>query len=129
MFPRAVAVFYFVLSLALLAVAMPGGTLPPPTTTITATAPAPTGTGGNLCSTGSLQCCQSVGKANDPVIGLLLGLLGVVVDSVDALLGVQCSPIKIVGLGIDDACSSNVVCCENNNIGGLISIGCIAIVV
>ncbi|OSD08037.1 fungal hydrophobin [Trametes coccinea BRFM310] len=128
MFPRAVAAFYFVMSLTILAVAMPGGTPPPPTTTITATAPAPTGTGGDLCSTGSLQCCESIGGANDPAIGLILGLLGVVVDSVDALLGLQCSPIKIVGLGIDGACSSNVVCCENNNVGGLVSIGCIAIV-
>ncbi|CDO70108.1 hypothetical protein BN946_scf184806.g35 [Trametes cinnabarina] len=127
MFSRAVTAFYFVLSLAILAVAMPGGTLPPPTTTVTATAIAPTATG-DLCSTGPIQCCQSVGKADDPVMGLLLGLLGIVVDGVDALLGIQCSPIKIVGLGLDSACSGNVVCCENNNIGGLISIGCIDIV-
>ncbi|KAI0826604.1 fungal hydrophobin-domain-containing protein [Trametes gibbosa] len=127
MFSRAVTTFYFLLSLALLAAAMPGGTPPPPTTTITATALPPTPTG-DLCSTGSLQCCQSIGGADNPVIGLILGLLGIVIDGVDVLLGLQCSPIKIVGLGDDPACAANVVCCENNSIGGLISIGCIAII-
>ncbi|KAI0635195.1 fungal hydrophobin-domain-containing protein [Trametes polyzona] len=125
MFSRAVATFYFFLSLALLAVALPGGSPAHPTTTITATPPASTG---SLCSTGSLQCCQSIGGADDPVIGVILGLLGVVVDTVGGLLGLQCSPIKIIGLGHDSACESNVVCCENNNVGGLISIGCIAII-
>ncbi|KAH9849352.1 fungal hydrophobin-domain-containing protein [Lenzites betulinus] len=128
MFSRAVATLYFFLSLALLAAAMPGGAPPPPpTVTITATAPPPSATG-DLCSTGSLQCCQSVGGASDPVIGVILGLLGIVIDGVDVLLGLQCSPIKIVGLGNNSACSDNVVCCENNSIGGLISIGCIPII-
>ncbi|KAI0674326.1 fungal hydrophobin-domain-containing protein [Trametes maxima] len=123
MFPRTITVFYFMLYLALLAVAMPGGS-PHPTTTITATPPASTG---SLCSTGSLKCCQSIGKAN-PVFGTILGLLQVVVDSVDSLLGFQCSPIKIVGLGSDSDCAANVVCCENNSVGGLISVGCIPII-
>ncbi len=61
MFSRAAATFYFVLSLALLAVALPGGSPPPPTTTITATGPPPTSTPGDLCSTGNVQCCQSIG--------------------------------------------------------------------
>ncbi|KAI0646326.1 fungal hydrophobin-domain-containing protein [Trametes meyenii] len=124
MFSRAIAVLYFALSLALLAAAMPGGS-PHPTTTITEIPPASTG---SLCSTGSLKCCQSVGKAQDPVFGTILGLLQVVVDGVDGLLGLQCSPIKIVGLGSDSACEANVVCCENNSVGGLISIGCIPII-
>ncbi|KAI0360661.1 fungal hydrophobin [Trametes cingulata] len=127
MFARATTTVCFVLSLVLLAVATPGGAPPPPTTTITVSPPAPTSTG-DLCSTGSLQCCQSIGQANDPVIGLVLGLLNIVVDGVDALLGLQCSPLKIVGLGSDSNCAANVVCCENNNIGGLISIGCIPII-
>ncbi|KAI0777701.1 fungal hydrophobin [Trametes elegans] len=130
MLSRAVATFFFVFSLILLAAAMPGGSPPPPKTTITVRGapPAPTSGSGDLCSVGSLQCCQSVGQASSPVFGLVLGLLGIVVDGVDALLGLQCSPLKIVGLGSDNSCASNVVCCENNNIGGLISIGCIAVI-
>ena len=55
-------------------------------------------------------------QAADPLIGTILGLLDIVVQGVDALLGLECSPIKIVGLGGGGACSSNVVCCENNSI-------------
>ncbi|KAI0371969.1 fungal hydrophobin [Pilatotrama ljubarskyi] len=127
MLARAVSSFYLVLCVSLFAAAMPGGSPGLPTTTITVSPPAPTSTG-DLCSTGSLQCCQSIGQANDPVIGLIVGLLNVVVDGVDALLGLQCSPLKIVGLGSDSNCAANVVCCENNSIGGLISIGCIPII-
>ncbi len=78
---RAIATFYFVFSLAILAAAMPGGeppnktktttvtsppktttvTSPPKTSTITVTAPASTPTG-STCSTGPIQCCNQVGQ-------------------------------------------------------------------
>ncbi|RDX51667.1 fungal hydrophobin [Lentinus brumalis] len=79
------------------------------------------------CSTGSIQCCDSVSKASDPTTSVLLGLLGVVVQGVDVLVGLTCSPISVVGVG-SSSCSSNVVCCENNNVGGLISVGCLPII-
>ena len=72
MFPRAIATLYFIFSLAILAVAMPGGAPPPPpvtttkVTTITVTAPAPAPTGGSACSTGPIQCCNSVTKVSFP---------------------------------------------------------------
>ncbi|RPD65506.1 fungal hydrophobin [Lentinus tigrinus ALCF2SS1-7] len=137
MFTRAIATFYFVFSLALLAVAMPGGapptktttvTSPPKTTTVTVTSPGSTPTGSGSCSTGPIQCCQQTGTVDDPVFGLLLGLLGIVVDGVDVLLGLDCSPITVIGVGTGGSCDANVVCCQNNNVGGLISIGCIPII-
>ncbi len=51
------------------------------------------------CSTGSIQCCDSVSKASDPTTSVLLGLLGVVVQGVDVLVGLTCSPISVVGVG------------------------------
>ena len=79
------------------------------------------------------------------MFGLLLGLLGIVVNGVDVLLGINCSPLSVIGIGSGNACSSNAVCCENNNVvstntalhdgsnsaflqGGLLSIGCIPII-
>ena len=47
------------------------------------------------CSTGSAQCCQQTGKASDPSIANLLGVLGIVAQGVDALVGVDCSPISV----------------------------------
>ncbi|PIL27535.1 hypothetical protein GSI_10686 [Ganoderma sinense ZZ0214-1] len=142
MFSRAVTCLYLILSLTILAAATPWQTTTPPvtttvtvstpstpkTTTITVTAPASTPSGGSTCSTGPVQCCNSVGTANDAGFGAILGLLGIVLQGVEGLLGLGCSPITVVGVGSGNACSSNVVCCQNNNVGGLISIGCIPII-
>ncbi|KAF8916200.1 hypothetical protein CPB85DRAFT_1432231 [Mucidula mucida] len=59
-------------------------------------------------------------------ISLILGLLGVVVGDVTAIIGINCSPLSVIGIG-GGACAANPVCCENNAVGGLISIGCLPI--
>jgi len=81
----------------------------------------PTSTG--WCTTGSAQCCESVESASNPVAKTLLGLLGIVLSDLDILVGITCSPINILGLGLGE-CWEKPVCCENNDFGGLISIGC-----
>ncbi|KAI0674335.1 fungal hydrophobin-domain-containing protein [Trametes maxima] len=133
MFARLPALVTFT-SLAVLAVATPNAKRwnePPPakTTTITVTAqpPAPTGGSGSTCSTGPVQCCNSVTSSSDASVSGLLGLLGVVLGGVESLVGLGCSPISVVGVGSGNACSSNVVCCQNNAVGGLISVGCLPI--
>ncbi|KAI0823350.1 fungal hydrophobin-domain-containing protein [Trametes gibbosa] len=84
------------------------------------------GSGGN-CSTGTLQCCDSVQKASNSGITVLLGLLGVVLQDVDVLVGLVCSPITVIGVGGGSSCSANTVCCQNNAYGGLVSIGCVPV--
>ncbi|KAI0764928.1 fungal hydrophobin [Fomes fomentarius] len=66
--------------------------------------------GEGSCSTGPVQCCNSTEK-------------GIVGD-----IGLGCSPITVIGAGTGSACSSNAVCCQNNNVGGLISIGCVPVI-
>ena len=46
----------------------------------------------------------------------LLGLLGVVVQDLNVLLGLDCSPISVVGVGSGSECSASPVCCENNDV-------------
>ncbi|THG94808.1 hypothetical protein EW026_g6734 [Hermanssonia centrifuga] len=104
---------------------MPGGS--PPTETVTVTAPASTETTVSQCNTGSIQCCNQVVSSTSAEADLLLGLLGVVLDGVDVLLGLDCSPISVVGIA-NGACSAAPVCCENNSIGGLINVGCVPII-
>ena len=76
---------------------------------------------------------------------MILGLLGVVLQDLDVILGLNCDPITGVGVGSGNACSSVTVCCENNAVvstlpragedetdgvhlqGGIISIGCIPV--
>ncbi|KAF7789954.1 hypothetical protein EIP86_000902 [Pleurotus ostreatoroseus] len=78
----------------------------------------------DACSTGPIQCCNTVEKASDPSAAKILASIGVVVQDVNALVGLTCSPITAIGVGSGNSCSANAVCCENNSLGGLISIGC-----
>lgn len=66
---------------------------PAPSKTTSSAPPTQTG-----CSSGSLQCCQSLLPSSDSVVSILLGLLGIVLDSVTGLVGVTCSPINLVGI-------------------------------
>ncbi|KAF5392802.1 hypothetical protein D9757_000926 [Collybiopsis confluens] len=84
----------------------------------------PSGSPGS-CSTGPIQCCNTVGTNSNPVISLLLGLLGIVVQDVNALIGATCSP-AILGIG-SAGCAAQAVCCQDNSHGGLISIGCVPV--
>ncbi|KAI0826591.1 fungal hydrophobin [Trametes gibbosa] len=78
------------------------------------------------CNTGPIQCCNSLEKSTSAAGSAILSLLGVVVQDVTAAIGLGCSPISVVGLG-QSSCSASPVCCQNNNVGGLISIGCVPV--
>ncbi|KIJ48250.1 hypothetical protein M422DRAFT_162942 [Sphaerobolus stellatus SS14] len=76
------------------------------------------------CNTGDAQCCNTVESASSPSAAALLGLLGIVVQGVDALVGLGCTPITAVGLGQGANCAQQPVCCTDNNFNGLINVGC-----
>ncbi|PPQ71139.1 hypothetical protein CVT26_010833 [Gymnopilus dilepis] len=75
------------------------------------------------CTTGDLQCCNSVQQADSAAASALLGLLGIVVQDVTALVGITCSPITVVGVS-GTSCSEQPVCCTDNSFNGLIALGC-----
>ncbi|KAF4618942.1 hypothetical protein D9613_010138 [Agrocybe pediades] len=77
----------------------------------------------NVCSTGALQCCQSVQSASSQPAASLLGLLGVVVGDVTAQVGLTCNPITVIGVS-GNSCSAQPVCCENNSFNGIVALGC-----
>ena len=77
MFSKLIAISTF----AILAVATP--------------APAPAAS----CSTGAIQCCQTVDKADSTAIAPILKSIGVVVQDVNALVGLTCSSVNVVGVG------------------------------
>ncbi|KAG7090350.1 hypothetical protein E1B28_009470 [Marasmius oreades] len=94
-----------------------------------------TGTPNEQCP--GLQCCDQTGLASstsiisavtalDPLglTGLLLALLGA---PLNALVGLNCSPITVIGGG-NGACSGGTtVVCNDNSHGGLLNIGCVPI--
>ncbi|KAK7676145.1 hypothetical protein QCA50_014916 [Cerrena zonata] len=91
--------------------------------------PVPATSGGepaSECNTGPIQCCQSTEAADSTSGAALLGLLGIVLQDVNVLLGVTCSPISVIGVG-SSGCSASPVCCTDNSHGGLVSIGCVPV--
>ncbi|ETW76644.1 fungal hydrophobin [Heterobasidion irregulare TC 32-1] len=115
MFARVSTLFaMFFLGLALMVSATPAALKPVARDTIPA----------SQCNTGDLQCCNTVENADSPSAAALLGLLGVVVQGLDVLVGLTCTPITVIGVGSGANCVQQPVCCENNNFNGLINIGC-----
>ncbi|KAL1940962.1 hypothetical protein VTO73DRAFT_7598 [Trametes versicolor] len=94
---------------------------------LAAATPTPGGEPASSCSTGPIQCCDSVQKADSTAATSILGSIGVVVQDVNALVGLNCSPISVVSVGAGNACSAEAVCCEDNSHGTLISIGCLPV--
>ncbi|KAJ0149907.1 3-oxoacyl-[acyl-carrier-protein] reductase FabG [Fusarium oxysporum f. sp. albedinis] len=92
------------------------------TTTESSAVAATTTAAASICNApAALTCCQTVGTATNPVISLLLGLLGIVVQDPNTLLGATCMCSSIT----DPAtCQATAVCCNDNSHGGLIAIGC-----
>ncbi|EKM54138.1 uncharacterized protein PHACADRAFT_78259, partial [Phanerochaete carnosa HHB-10118-sp] len=77
------------------------------------------------CSTGSIQCCQNVVPGDSDLGTLLLDELGIVLEDPTVLIGDGCDPITVAGSS--DACSATAVCCSDNNVSGVIAIGCLPV--
>ncbi|GLB42043.1 putative hydrophobins [Lyophyllum shimeji] len=77
--------------------------------------------GVNQCNTGTIQCCNSVQNADDPMVGGLAGLLGI--GAITGQVGVTCNPISIKGMG-GNSCSAQPVCCTGNSFNGVVVVGC-----
>ncbi|KII84815.1 hypothetical protein PLICRDRAFT_32095 [Plicaturopsis crispa FD-325 SS-3] len=122
MFSRIANLFFFAfVLLAAFAAATPWGD-GEPTKTVTVTAPASTATEpASACTATNQKCCQSTADSDSAAASSILGLLGVVLEGVEVLVGLNC--VSIVG----NACSATAVCCEDNSYGNLISIGCVPI--
>ncbi|KDR72954.1 hypothetical protein GALMADRAFT_142657 [Galerina marginata CBS 339.88] len=95
------------------------------TTTVTPS-PAPTSEPANQCNSGNLQCCNLVQSSSSSVVGQLIDSLGILIDGGEALVGIACTPIDILGLS-QGSCHSQPVCCQNNDFHGVVAIGCVPI--
>ncbi|KAF9533684.1 hydrophobin [Crepidotus variabilis] len=77
----------------------------------------------NSCDTGPVQCCDSLYKSDSAEFNVIKQLVGANVP-IGALVGSQCSPLSIIGVGGGSSCKSEPVCCDDNKFGGLVAVGC-----
>lgn len=87
------------------------------------------GSSGSSCGNGNtMQCCNQTYTTTSTNINYLEGLLGIVLSgNLGSLLGLNCSPITVLGVGSGTSCTQQTVCCDNVTFNGLINIGCINI--
>ncbi|RDB19674.1 Fruiting body protein SC1 [Hypsizygus marmoreus] len=76
------------------------------------------------CNTGPVQCCNSLQDAQSSEVTGLLALVGIDIGAITGQVGLQCSPLSVIGVGSVANCVSQPVCCEDNKFGGLIAVGC-----
>ncbi len=57
---------------------------------------------------------MNVAQASAPGLSTILGLLGIVVQDLTTDVGLDCSPITVIGAG-EGSCSANAVCCQDNS--------------
>ncbi|PIL33167.1 hypothetical protein GSI_04617 [Ganoderma sinense ZZ0214-1] len=81
----------------------------------------------NVCNTGSLQCCNSVVDSQSPEGTAILSVVGVAAKDVTGLVGVECTPITVVGAGVSKSCTAEPVCCKNSGVGDGVGIGCVPV--
>ncbi|KAF9257596.1 fungal hydrophobin [Marasmius fiardii PR-910] len=86
------------------------------------------GGGGGESGGSDVQCCQQTTQASDPAAAAVLGLLGIVLQDLNVLVGLNCSPITVIGGG-NGPCSGTTVTCTDNSHGGLINIGCVPVTI
>ncbi|KIJ46052.1 hypothetical protein M422DRAFT_165765, partial [Sphaerobolus stellatus SS14] len=76
------------------------------------------------CNIGDAQCCNSISSASNASTAALLGLLSIVVQGVDVLVGLGCTPITVICAGQGASCAQQPVCCTNNSFNDLVNVGC-----
>lgn len=53
-------------------------------------------------------------QASSPKGADALAALNIVVQDINVVLGLQCSPISIIGVGLSASCGNQAVCCKDN---------------
>ncbi|KAI6115104.1 hydrophobin-3 precursor [Pisolithus croceorrhizus] len=79
------------------------------------------------CNTGAIQCCQSLQQADQSASLVQKCGLTVAEAAAQGLVGVNCSPLTVVGTGSGCQASAQTACCKNVYFNGGVNIGCSAI--
>ncbi|KAF9018584.1 fungal hydrophobin [Rhodocollybia butyracea] len=81
------------------------------------------------CTTGPIQCCETVECGTLPSVSTILSLLGIVLPDPDILIGFTCTPLSLfIGLHSFSCSSAQAVCCVDNEYSGLIAIDCVPVI-
>ncbi|KAJ3501302.1 hypothetical protein NLJ89_g9398 [Agrocybe chaxingu] len=71
-----------------------------------------------------LFCCGALAAPSTVTATDALSLVGVAVQDVTALVGLECSPITAIGVGSGASCSTSPVCCDKNFFNQGVGVNC-----
>ncbi|KAF8350492.1 hydrophobin-251 [Amanita rubescens] len=80
----------------------------------------PTFGNGNSCSTGTIQCCQSIQSAHSHEVAELIGSVGGSLNGITGTVGINCVHIGAV----TNSCTAQTACCTGGRTIGLVAVGC-----
>jgi len=81
---------------------------------------------GGTCDSGVLMCCNSIQAASSDNSGTLLsGLVPVNLQGLTGNLGLDCSPINVLGIG-SSGCNQVTACCSGDSYG-TVTLNCVEI--
>ncbi|KAF8815296.1 fungal hydrophobin [Phlegmacium glaucopus] len=70
--------------------------------------------GASKCDSGELQCCNT--SESPTAASSVLGPLGIAPSTISGLVGLDCTPITVIG-GAQPSCSAKPLCCTDNSHG------------
>ncbi|RPD55315.1 hypothetical protein L226DRAFT_538155 [Lentinus tigrinus ALCF2SS1-7] len=73
------------------------------------------------------SCCKSLEPASSDAGAAALKAISVVVQDVNVLVGLTCSPITVIGVGSGGECSDYTVSCADNSHFPLVGIDCVSV--
>ncbi|EMD35896.1 hypothetical protein CERSUDRAFT_96121 [Gelatoporia subvermispora B] len=78
------------------------------------------------CSTAQIQCCDTMASGDSDHMRAVGKALKMDIDP-GKTYGTGCTAGGMAGVGGGTTCTSAPMCCENNDFGGLIGLGCMSI--
>ncbi|EMD35900.1 hypothetical protein CERSUDRAFT_96125 [Gelatoporia subvermispora B] len=81
---------------------------------------------GSECQPAQVQCCDTMAPGDSDHMRAVGKALKMNVDE-SKWYGTGCSQSGLLGLGGGTSCTTSPMCCEGNDFGGLIGLGCLPI--
>ncbi|KAG0708441.1 fungal hydrophobin [Suillus ampliporus] len=78
------------------------------------------------CDTGAIKCCNNSTTYDSEVAQTIFAkynLVGVAAI-VDAVVGLECSPVTVIGTSKSCSANQQPLCCEDNKYNGAVNLGC-----